>query len=361
MKIRWRLMLHGVLVLPILLILACGPKPPVVTPDKLPGADTGEHFLVQPTANAEGLLGREVTRASDGGWVIADALAPGCERTVRGEESVWTRKQQQAAERVAGLSVNVSKLGKLMTKYEKRVRMVAEISNTEILRADLKGTCGELVITTVKVGTGKRELQYHREVGGGAKGGWSVIGAEIEAGSMDSLAGSLTWERPQAWAFSVGGVVGADDAEISIIMPERLKPGEQFAPEITAGERDLWLVVISCDDTGQCAVLRPSSKIPTEVVPARQTMKLWPMEAMAASDGGESREKMIVYGFPEEGDFKQFKPPAGALSSQEAAQYRQDLEGRLKDKKEIPTRRWTQSEFGYVVEANLKAGAEEEQ
>jgi hypothetical protein len=82
------------------------------------------------------------------------------------------------------------------------------------------------------------------------------------------------------------------------------------------------------------------------------------MDAAAADDGGESRERMIVYGFPEKGDFKTFSPPAGAIGEEEASEYARSLEERLVEKHEIPARRWTRTEFRYVVEgkANTTEG-----
>jgi hypothetical protein len=83
------------------------------------------------------------------------------------------------------------------------------------------------------------------------------------------------------------------------------------------------------------------------------------MEAVAANDGQESREKMIVYGFSQEGDFKRFAPPRGVLSLEQSTKYANELRKRLVDQKEIPAPRWTMTEFHYIVKAVPKANRKE--
>ena len=349
MKRRWMTLVLA------LCLMGCGgtSMPP---PDEIgvPSTvmDPGEHLLVEPMGNPESLLGRRVTKRSDGGYEIADGLAPGCKVAVKKRPSSWHRAFHQNVDDVAGFGLSLGRFVKLKAEYEKGVRLETEVDNTHTLEADLSGSCEGMVILSVKVGSGKREFQFKQSIEGGAHVGWKSIEAGGEGGRTAGTDASLSWNEPQAWAFRVNTVNDANQAEISIQMPERLKPKEQFAPEITAGPRDLWLIVISCWGDGRCEVLRPSSKVPTEVVPAGGSMKLWPMDAEAAPDGGESRERMVVYGFPEEGDFKTFSPPAGALSEQEASDYSRSLEERLVEKQEIPSRRWARAEFRYVVEGD---------
>ncbi len=335
-------------------LLSCGPT--VDKLDKLPTVpntmmDSGEHLLVEPVGDAKGLLGRPVTIQPDGGIEIADALAPGCEITVRETLSSWKRTFHQGADKVAGFSAQLGKVANLRAQYQEGVRLETSVKNERTLLADLRGPCGDLVITSVKMGTGQREFQYRQSIEGGAHGGWQSISAGGGGAANQSTGGALSWDTLQAWAFTIGTVSDANQAEISIDMPGELKPGDRFAPAITAGERDLWLIVITCCGDDQCMVLRPSHKIPAECAPKGSTTKLWPMVAAAAADGGDSMERMIVYGFPEEGDFKQFAPPKGVLSVEDATRYTRELAQRLEQNNEIPARRWTRSEFRYVVKA----------
>ncbi|HUT79073.1 MAG TPA: hypothetical protein VM285_15350 [Polyangia bacterium] len=138
-------------------------------------------------------------------------------------------------------------------------------------------------------------------------------------------------------------------------MPERLTPGTTFTPKIQVGKRALWLIVVYCDSAGICNVLLPSSRVPEAAAPAGGSCDLWPIEAVAAADGGEARERLVVFGFPEEGDYRAFTPPAGALDTAEASAYAKELEARLMGG-EIPARRWVKAEFRYVIEAVSASG-----
>ncbi|MBN1654527.1 MAG: hypothetical protein JXA30_12215 [Deltaproteobacteria bacterium] len=317
--------------------------------------DSGEHILVEPVGEPETLLGRHVIRRPNGGYEISDARAPGCKVTPRKKTSKWRRTFHQKVDDVAGSGVNLSRFIALKAGYKKGVRIKAEVTNIETLESDSRGNCGDLFIASVKIGTGQRTFQYLEKLEGGANVGWKTLSAGGQGSAAKDIEATLTWDTPQAWAFTIGSVKDEEQAEISIIMPEYLKPGERFEPVITAGPRDLWIIVISCDGTEACVVLRPTPKIPTEFVPAGRSIKLWPMEAMAAAGGCESHEKMIVYGFPEEEDFKAFLPPAGALSVEDSTEYAITLYERLREKQEIPSRRWVRSEFRYVVESARKS------
>jgi hypothetical protein len=71
-------------------------KPPSISVSDLM-ISNNEHLLMEPIGDARGLLGREVRRRSGGGYVIADALAPGCKVGVREVLSKWTQTYTQEA------------------------------------------------------------------------------------------------------------------------------------------------------------------------------------------------------------------------------------------------------------------------
>ena len=338
----------------LIVFIGCGGAEKLSSP-AAPIADTltdkGEHLLVEPMAEGEKLLGRPVTLLAEGGVEIADSRAPGCEVIPSPVGSKWKRTFHQEAEYLAGFSAELAKVASLKAEYKEGIRLETVVRNEQTISANLSGTCGDLVITSVKIGTGHRELQYKKSAKAGGSVGWNSISAGGGGGAEKSMEATLTWETPQAWAFTVGTVKNTDQAEITIQMPGELTPGQQFEPRITAEARALWLVVLSCYDGDKCSVLRPSHKIPTEQVPSGRTITLWPMIAESAADGGQSVEKMVVYGFPEKGDFKMFSPPKGVLSIDTSSKYAADLERRLVNQQEIPARRWTRAEFNYVVKA----------
>ncbi len=319
--------------------------------------DSAEHLLIEPIGDPEGLLGRPVKALAGGGYQIADARSPGCRMNAKEVVSEWNRTFHQEAERVAGFSMELDRLASLKASYNKGVRMETVVTNEKIINADLSGTCGDQVIISVKVGTGRREFQYKETLEGGASFGWKTISASGGGGAENSADASLSWSTPQVWAFTIGSVEDSNQAEISITMPGELTPGQQFEPVINVGKRDLWLIVISCFNE-KCVILRPTYEIPATKVQGRGHVKLSPMFAEASAEGGRSEERMIVYGFPEKGDFNQFAPPAGVLSLDASTKYAGELRNRLVNNKEIPARRWTHNTFDYVVLPKSSLGTE---
>jgi hypothetical protein len=327
-------------------VCGCGGKqpPPVPTDTEDVGSvmDQGEHLLVEPEGEPEALLGRPVTVKPEG-VEIKEALAPGCKVSVHDKMSDWDRTYHQETKDTAGFSANLEKIASLTAQYKQGVRIEAKVHNEKVLTADLSGTCGDLVIKSVKVGTGQREFQYYKQVGGGASAGWKWVSISGGGKSTEDLGATLSWSKSQAWAFTVGSAADTNQAELEIKMPTPIVVGQTVTPKIiNKGERDLWLIVISCDQNKSCVVLRPSKTNRVEKVSAHQTSTLEPMAPSAPS-----RERLIVYGFPEEGDYKDFSPPAGDLTEEEHTEYTTGLEERLKA---ILAKRWTKAEFRYVVE-----------
>ncbi|HUT79072.1 MAG TPA: hypothetical protein VM285_15345 [Polyangia bacterium] len=118
--------------------------------------DPGEHLLIEPQGAAEGLLGRQVTQRPDGGYEIADSRASGCSVSARRIPSQWTRTYRQDLEDAAGFGASLGRFASLKARYSKGLRLETSVENEMVFEADLRGTCGDLVITSVKVGTGRR-------------------------------------------------------------------------------------------------------------------------------------------------------------------------------------------------------------
>jgi hypothetical protein len=286
--------------------------------------------------------------------VVADARAPGCDLSVTRVPSAYEREVLEDAGRVAMLSIGREHIAKLEAKYGKRLRKYAKIENVEVLEADLRGTCGDRVIKAVKVGTGTSELQYFEEVGGGVQVPTGQGSAGASAGRWNRAESALRWESPQAWAFTVGQPDTGGAVDLVVHMPAVLKDGQSFAAEVEV-KRPVWLVVLYEAADGSVGVLLPSNAGPAEFVRAGERVALAPFDAVANAGEARTHEMLRVYGFLERGDFDQFRPPAGALSPEQAKAYAAELPARLQG---IPRRRWVTTEFGYVIERGEPAATE---
>ena len=139
----------------------CRADPIIERPDddEMPGAlppDT--QMLLTPVGDPDGLLGRLVEQDAAGAWVIADARAPGCEVSIKRVPMGVTTEHVEEARRVASFAVGSERLARLTANYSKGLRKYAKIVNVEQLEADLRGSCGENVITS-------QVLIYRREDG----------------------------------------------------------------------------------------------------------------------------------------------------------------------------------------------------
>lgn len=319
----------------------------------LPGMLPGEHMLYQPSGDPEALLGREVIRDAEGRIVIADERRPGCEVAVRREPAAWHRGYHEDLGRAASLAVGTEQIGELLVRYEKGVRIRAEIENREVLHADVRGECGTEIVTSVMVGTGARELEHRVARGGGvsAPAGGGSVGAVGEA--WDRIGGTLSWTEPQAWAFRIGTVDGAEDVDLVVHMPARVAAGDVFSATIEV-QRSVWLVVLYEGMDGDVGVLVPSPTIPGRRIEAGGRVELPPFEAVAAPGRDATRETLVVYGFVDAEDYEALRPPAGDLSGAQAKAYADDLVARLEA---IPRRRWIATTFSYVIEGRTRSSA----
>ena len=316
--------------------------------EALDGLPAGKVALLEPRGNPELLLGLPVEEV-EGRPVIGEARRPGCEVAVREIPSQWSNHFMQDLGRTAAFSAGWRQVGELQASYGKTLRVESQVENTVELQADLRGPCGAKVITSVLVGSGWREVQYAKEGSGG--GSVNLHGGKLgaEGASWDRAGGRFAWTEPQAWAFGLGD--GATtDADIHVEMPAQLEAGQAFTPQITVG-RDLWLIVVYRDAEDKHGVVFPSAQLRAYRVAAGEGIELPTMVAWTLEGHERDYEELIVYGFGEEGDFKAFAPPAGALSPERADAYVRELERRLNDSNEIPRKRWSSTSFGFEISA----------
>ena len=339
------------------LLCACKPSDDSAAPDDTAGTnDTvrrtqvapGERLMYLPEGDPPSLLGREVSQDANGHTVIAADRKPGCTVNVEQVDTSFVRDYESELRNVAGFEANVKHMVELEGHYETGLRMRLAVDNAHILRGELSGNCGEQVITEVKVGTGTREVVQVKKgggtvkVNGGLAGGGGVSG-ERSANETETL----TWDSPQAWAFTLsGGNVGR--AALEIRMPESLVAGDRFTASV-ATNAPLWLIVLYRDAEGHHGVLAPRGG-QSAVLASGDTLTLPELIPSNLPGHAEDRETLLVYGFTEEADFKLFKPPAGAIDVAQADAYAKTLAERLEGG-EIPKKRWTSAEFTYVIRA----------
>lgn len=336
-----------------LLCMAC---PTMVTPPLTsvsPPSLEQAHLLYQPTADASGLLGRAVSLRPDGTWIMADERAPGCSVTEREVISSWTREYEEDLGNVAFASAEASRLAQLRADYGQHLRARGTIRNLRVLKADLSGPCGEQVITSVQIGTGTRELFYRRESSAGAGVGAGSVGVRAGVQGWQRSRERLDWDQEQAWAFTLAQMTEAPNIRLGIDMPAELQDGDQYTIEVLA-PRQVWLIALCEEADGRASVLIPNREHPALVIPAGQRRVLPAMQATLRDARSEAREKIVLYAFTSQEEYEDFRPPAGAISSEEATRYHRGLPERLS---KLPRRRWGRGEMTYLIQPK-KSGSQ---
>jgi hypothetical protein len=328
----------------VLVLGACkGSKNPGSDADHLP---PGAIALLNPRGEAEQMLGLPVEEI-EGRAVIADARRPGCEVVVQKIPSQWDSHFHHEIGRTGGFTAGWQTVALLEFQYAKVLRVASSIDNVRELRADLRGPCGPSVITTVWVGTGWREMWYSKEVSGKAEANIQGVGVGGGGGDWEQIGARVAWAEEQAWAFGLGDGSSAH-ADITINMPAKLRSGQQFVPTIVVA-RDLWLIVLYRDADGNNGVVFPSPNLLAYQVAPGHPVQLPAMVITTPATHESVFETLIVYGFSEEGDFKRFAPPPGALSPVAQHEYAVALVQKLNDPSVIPSARWTSTTFGFEV------------
>jgi len=326
--------------IPLGLLVCARPVPPEMPEE--------QHLLLQPRGNETELLGRKVSEAEDGQLVIADALAPGCTVAFKKIPSKWSDRYMEASGRVGVFGVGYKQLAGLRVEYGSQVRVEASIQNQYEYEAILEGNCGDQVVRSVLVGTGRRALQYR--AGGGGEIGVAVGAADIEVGGRGwreiERVRERSWDTPQAWGFRVGPGNNSNEF-MRLEMPTVISSGSSHAPTLEV-YAPLWVIVIYADANGNYGVVLPSPRLDQYLVSPGSPFRLPEIRFTNLPGHSEDYERLIVYGFREELDFNSFRPPDGLLSLEVANQYVKQLEQRLSDN-EIPPQRWTSTSFRYLV------------
>lgn len=315
-------------------LVACRPEP-----TEPPELDPGEHLLLTPRGNPDELLGRTVTPAPDGGYIVSDERPAGCDVTVRRVPERWQRSYQQEIGRAAYIGTGKTPVGELTAQHGKTIRVDAQIDNLEVLQADLRG-CTGTVVSSVKVGSGKREFLAREETKVDAKVRTKAGPVGAGGGKWRAVGRALAWSEPQAWAFSVTDTAGTNDMRVELILlPEQVHDGESFSLKILSA-KEVYIVIVSVGGDGKASILAPNAKAPMPKITAAGNVELT-LQAKLAVPGQDEHNRVVVYAFSERGDFDMFKPPGGKVSSKAAQQWMDGLPERLA---KIPTRRWAMTE-----------------
>jgi hypothetical protein len=326
---------------------------PSLGPTPREGDTTREaNLLLFPQGDGEALLGRAV-HVTEGGWTIADARTPGCEVKAVREAARFHSARKVSVGALASLSGGYAKLVSIEASFGRSNTASIDLDNTEVLRADMRGPCGDVVVDTVFVGHGKRVIEAAAEVA--AKGDLQVgvVRAGPGVDSEKRLVDSIDWKDDQAYGFTFSRRAATPPLEVAVDLPSSVVEGDSVSIRFTS-QRPAWLVVYSLSE-GKAGVLWPSAEEPApRVAPGAAAVLPSPREAMVGvriaatlgARGVPSRETLVVYGFAEKADFDAMKPSAGGASD-DGPQYVAELSRKLEA---VPLGRWSRSLVSYVVE-----------
>ena len=301
------------------------------------------HFLLEPSADAEDLLGRAVHVTSKGGWTIADERAPGCRVRVKRTAAEYEKSYRIGLGDMTAMSGGYRELIKLEARYGRSVEAAMKVHNLETLTADVAGTCGEVIVKTVQVGTGERTLE--RKAEGAAKGrvGKGPIGVEGGREAATDASDAIRWSSPQAYAFTYEQVARRKVFEIDADIPDVVTDGDRITLKFTS-DVDAYLVVYYFGADGRGSVLYPSDVAPVPMIQAGKTLVLPPrdavldgmdLQAQLADPKVPTRDTVVAFAFATRDDFDRFKP--GALDSGDTVQYTAELTQALAG---LPISRW---------------------
>ena len=240
----------------------CGSPPDAASASNVAVAPAQGTLLLFPQAEPESLLGRAVTQSPNGGLVIADAREPGCEVVARHTASQYKSRRDVKTSLLASIGVGYQHLVSLEGKYGKDSQATLDLDNSEIIDADIRGACGDKVISRVYVGKGKRRVYAASTVAGGATAptvsGVSV-GAKGERASEDTDA--IEWDSSQGYAFEVKELHKSESFDVTVRVPSILTEGDAVTVSIES-TRAAYLIVLFVDSDGGTDVLWPSNEEP---------------------------------------------------------------------------------------------------
>lgn len=316
---------------------------------KVGSFSTDTHFLLEPTSDAEALLGRAVHLSNGGGWTIADDRAPGCQVKVKRSSAEYNKSYRIGLGDMTAMSGGYGELLKLEARYGRSVEAALKVHNKETLTADTEGPCGEVIVKSVRVGTGERKLL--RKAAGSAKAsaGKGPIGAEAGREAATDVADEMSWSSPQAYAFTYAQSAQRKVFDFHATVPDSIADGERLVLEFTASD-DAYLVIYFLEENGDGTVLYPNDQVPVPMVKAERTLILpdpdeKEIEARLNDPSVGARETLVIYAFAARGDFDHFKP-ANIGEGDSAVTYAANLTKALST---IPISRWARVTQTYEI------------
>ena len=337
--------------------LACSPTLPPPSPAAAPSDSRSvdqAKLLLFPQADAESLLGRAVQLGGDGSWTMADARAPGCEVGVTREAATFHTSRKVDAHTMTSLAAGYSQLLSIEVKFGRQNTADIEIDNSAVLKADLRGACGEMVVDKVFIGHGTRNLEASAVVSGQANVHIGVVTGSPSVDTGKSVADALAWSNDQAYGFDVRQGAKSDPLNLTVSLPSIVTEGDEVTATLDASA-PAWLVVYYIDGQSHADVLWPSNEEPapmagpgnTATLPSdRERQQGFHIKAALFDHRTASRETLVVYGFADKRDFLAMRPAAASATSDGPA-YAAELTKKLQS---IPMSRWSRAVVGYVIE-----------
>jgi hypothetical protein len=313
------------------------------------------NLLAVPVADAEGLLGREVQTTEDGNWTIADRRKPGCTVAVKRTPASFEVDKRIDLSSLTTVAAGFHELVRVSAKYGAAESIDIAVKNNELVEAErVDGDCGELVVNSVLVGSGKRTFLRKKEVSGDAAG--SIGGLTPSAGhsAEGELSDTLAWTDDQAYGFTYTEAAKHRSLGLELRMPSIVDDGQELAIAFTTN-RKAWLVVFYLDASGEGTVLWPSAEEPEPVatldkpatLPSEAEKKAGiALQARVAEAGKPSRETLVAYAFENKADFDRVKPAAGA-SDQDGPALAAVLTAQIEA---LPSSSWSRAMVHYVIQ-----------
>jgi hypothetical protein len=303
------------------------------------------HLLLFPLASADALLGRSVILSEDGGWTIADERAPGCEVRVERVPAEYTKQYRVALEDLTSLAAGYSQLLGLQAEYGRSIEAEIVIDNTEIMRADIRGPCGDVIVDSVSVGRGERRLLRRAAASADGTAGRGPVGVSAGRSSEAEVKDRIAWQTPQAYAFTYRELSKVEPLHVDVEMSRVIKDGDRLDVRVRS-TRDAHLVVFFLEESGAGGVLWPNEEDPPATVQAGETTALGALQAQLRDPETPAIETLVIYAFADEHDYRQLKPDSGVYRTDGAA-YAASLTEKLSN---ISLSRWSRVTVSYRIE-----------
>jgi len=274
------------------------------------------------------------------------------------EKAAFHTSRNVDAHSMTSIAGGYAKLVSLEAKFGRQNTADIDIDNTEILHADIRGACGAVVVDTVFVGHGKRNIMASAQAAGSAQVHAGLINAAPGIDTGQSRTDTLSWTDPQAYGFSVRENAKVEPLDVRVSLPSVVNEGENVTARFEAAQA-AWLVVYYIDGNGHADVLWPSNEEPAPhvspdapaILPSeRERSQGIHYKATLLKPGQPSRETLVVYAFADKHDFDAMKPAAGN-ESQDGPTYAAELTKRLQT---VPMSRWSRAVVGYEIQPKAR-------